>query len=71
MPIKRVGRGFIEAVAEDGLRLLVRINAIQQASDVDEFREEAYLTVAGRTNLIRSSLDELKEVLEDDLAYRR
>ena len=71
MAIKRVSRGFIEVVAEDGLRVLVRINAIQQASDVDEFREEAFLTVAGRTNLIRSSLDELKEVLEDDLAYRR
>lgn len=65
MGIERVGRGFIEVQDEDGNRNIVRINAIQQACDVDELREEAFLTVSGRTILIRAPLDELKEVLED------
>jgi hypothetical protein len=39
--------------------------AIQRVSDVDEFREEAYLTVAGRMILVRASLDEVRGVLAD------
>ncbi len=56
--------GFVEVRYEDGNRNVVRINAIQQACDVDDLREEAFLTVSSRTILIRASLDELKEVLE-------
>ena len=70
MGIERAGWHFIEVQDEDGNRSIVRIKAIQQASDVDELREEAYLSVASRTLLIRSSLDELKEVLEDE-PFRR
>jgi len=57
MPIERVGNHFIEVLDEDGLRNLVRINAIQQICDVDELREETYLTVASRTILVRTPLD--------------
>ncbi|WP_296709423.1 hypothetical protein [Rhodoblastus sp.] len=62
MAIERIG-AFIEVIDEDGMRNLVRITAIQRVCDVDEFREEAYLTVAGRMILIRVSLDEMREVL--------
>lgn len=62
MPIERRG-AFIEVTDGDGKRNIVRISAIQCVFDVDEFREEAYLTVAGRTILIRASLDEMRDAL--------
>jgi len=62
MPIERIG-AFIEVIDEDGMRNLVRITAIQRVCDVDEFREESYLTVAGRAILVRASLDEVRDVL--------
>jgi hypothetical protein len=62
MPIERYG-AFIEVIDEDGARNIVRIAAIQRACDVDEFKEEAYLTVAGRVILIRASLDEVRDIL--------
>lgn len=66
MPVTRVGRHFMKFLDEDGNRVIVRINAIQQASDYDECQREAYLTVAGRTIPIRASLDELEEMLDED-----
>lgn len=65
MAIERIG-AFIEVIDEDGMRNIVRISAIQRACDVDEFREEAYLTVAGRIVLIRASLDEVRDVLVEN-----
>jgi hypothetical protein len=62
MAIERIG-AFIEVIDEDGMRNLVRITAIQRVCDVDEFKEESYLTVAGRPILIRASLDEVRKVL--------
>ena len=70
MGIERVGRHFIEVQDEDGNRSLIRINSIQQASDVDELRQEAFLTVSSRTILVRSPLDELKDILDDE-PFRR
>lgn len=66
MALSRVGRNFMKFLDEDGNRVIVRINAIQQASDYDECQREAYLTVAGRTIAIRASLDELEEMLDED-----
>lgn len=65
MSVTRLGRHFIKLLDEDGKRMIVRINAIQQASDYDECQREAYLTVAGRTIAIRASLDEVEEILEE------
>jgi hypothetical protein len=69
MAIQRNG-GFIEVVDEDGLRNLVRISAIQRVCDVDELRQEAFLTVAGRPILIRASLDDVRDLLADFGAVR-
>lgn len=72
MPVTRVGRHFMKFNDGDGNRVIVRISAIQQASDYDEFRREAYVTVAGRTIPVQVSLDELEEILDDEaLPYRR
>ena len=56
--------GFIEVVDEDGLRNIVRIGSIQRISDVDELAEETYLTVAGKVLLVRTPLDEFRELLD-------
>jgi hypothetical protein len=70
MAIKRVGRDFLEVVDEDGLRNLVRINAIQRISDVDEMAEETYLTVASKVLLVRSPLDEFRKLIEGSSSGR-
>jgi hypothetical protein len=54
---------FVELTDEDGNRNLVRVAAIQRVCDVDEMQTEAYLTVAGRTILVRASFDEIREIL--------
>lgn len=64
------GRGFIEVVDEEGLRNLIRVSAIQRVCDVDELREEAFILVAGRTIVIRASLDEVREVIEQSASYQ-
>jgi hypothetical protein len=64
MGIKRIGQ-FLELVSEDGLRNLVRVNAIQWICDVDAFQQETWLTVANRTILIRESLDDIRVALLD------
>ena len=64
MGIERVG-SFIEFLGDDGIRNIVRINAVQWACDTDETCEETFLTVANRTILVRAPLDELREVLAD------
>lgn len=69
MPIERIG-AFIEVIDEDGMRNLVRVNAIQRVCDVDEMRQEAYLTVAGRVILIRASLDDIRDVLLTEIPTR-
>ena len=64
MTIEKVGSNYIEVLDEDGLRNLVRITAIQRIANVDEMSEEAYLFVAGRTILVRASLDEFRKLLD-------
>ena len=72
MTIEILGNGFIEVLDEDGMRNLVRLNSIQRICDVDEIRDESYLTVAGRTILVRAPLDELRQIVaEDQNGYRR
>jgi hypothetical protein len=62
MGIKQHG-GFLELGGEDGVRNLVRINAVQWLCDADETREETFLTVANRTILVREPLDQIKLAL--------
>ncbi len=62
MSIERSG-AFIEVVDEDGLRNLVWIAAIQRVFDVDEFRQESHLTIAGRIILIRVPFYEVREII--------
>ncbi len=72
MPVTRIGRQFMKFSDGDGNRVIVRISAIQQASDCDEFQRETYVTVAGRTIPIQVPLDELEEILDDEaFPYRR
>lgn len=54
---------FIGFIGEDGLRNLVRINAVQWLCDVDECQQETWLTVANRTILIREPLDTFLDAL--------
>ena len=54
---------FIEFIDDDGNRNLVRVAAIQRVCDVDEMQSEAYLTVAGRTILVRASFDQIRDAL--------
>ena len=65
MALQLVGQ-FIEFEGENGVRYLARVNAIQLVSDVDEMAEETYLVVAGRTILVRESLDHFREVLQGE-----
>lgn len=65
MGIERYGH-FIEFRGEDGIRYVARVSAVQLLSDVDELAAEAYVTVAGRTILVRSPLDEFRDALLDD-----
>ena len=65
MSIERYGQ-FIEFRGEDGIRYVARITAVQLLSDVDEMAAKAYVTVAGRTILVRSPLDEFRNALLDD-----
>jgi hypothetical protein len=62
MAIERVGH-FIEFLGEDGVRNLVRINAVQWLCDTDETAEETFLTVANKTILVRAPLDELRDAI--------
>jgi hypothetical protein len=62
MAIERVGH-FIEFLGEDGIRNLVRINAVQWLCDTDETAEETFLTVANKTILIRAPLDEVRDAI--------
>lgn len=62
MAIKRIGQ-FIEFLGDEGVRNIVRVNAIQWMCDTDETAEETYLTVASRALLGRALLDELREAL--------
>jgi hypothetical protein len=64
MSIERLGQ-FIEVEGEDGVRNVVRVNAIQLLCDVDELREETFMMVANRTILVREPLDEIREVLAE------
>lgn len=63
MPIERIGRTFIAFEDQTGLRNIVRISAIQIATDADDLRDEMLLTVAGRTFVVRATLDELHDLL--------
>jgi hypothetical protein len=54
---------FIELVDDDGNRNLVRVAAIQSVCDVDQMQTEAYLTVAGRTILVRAPFDRIRDIL--------
>lgn len=65
MPIRRVGRAFIEVQDSSGMRNIVRLSAIQVAVDLDELQEEMLVTVGGRTIPVCASLDELRQVLEN------
>ena len=65
MSIERYGQ-IIEFRGEDGIRYVARITSVQLLADVDELAEEAYVTIAGRMILARSSLDEFREALLDD-----
>lgn len=62
MSIEQHG-GFLELVGDDGIRNLVRINAVQWLCDADETREETFLTVANRIILVREPLDRIKIAL--------
>lgn len=55
--------GFLELIGEDGIRNLIRINAVQLLCDVDEAREETFVTVGNRTILVREPLDQIKLAL--------
>jgi hypothetical protein len=48
MAIERIGN-FIESIADNGLRHVVRVTAIQCVSDSDEMANETHLTVANKT----------------------
>ena len=63
MAFQRVGQ-FIEFKGESGIRFLARISAIQLVSDVDEMAAETYVTVAGRTILVRQPFEELRDALQ-------
>jgi hypothetical protein len=65
MAIERVGH-FIEFLGEDGIRNLVRINAVQWLCDTDETAEETFLTVANKTILVRAPLDEVRDAIEGE-----
>jgi hypothetical protein len=64
MTIDRVGQ-FIEFVGDGGQRCIARVSAIQLATDVDECRDESFITVASRTILVRAPLDEVRDALLD------
>lgn len=66
MGIERIGRGFIQVEDEDGNRAIFRIASIQQMVDADEFQQETFLVVAGRTFLVRASLDDLKATIAEE-----
>ena len=65
MAIERHGQ-FIQFRGEDGIRYVARISAVALVADVDEMAAEAYVTVAGRTILVRAPLDELRDALLDE-----
>ena len=65
MSIERYGQ-YIEFRGEDGIRYVARITAVQFLSDVDEMAAEAYVTVAGRTILVLSPLDEFRNALLEE-----
>ena len=69
MSIEQHGR-FLELVGEDGIRNLVRINAVQWLCDADESRQETFLTVANRTILVREPLDQIKLALSSKTTRR-
>ena len=63
--VERIGH-YIEFRGEGGIRYIARVSAVALVADVDEMADEAYVTVAGRTILVRAPLDELRAVLLDD-----
>ena len=65
MGIERYGH-FLEFQDQDGIRYIARLSAVALVADVDEMAAEAYVTVAGRTILVRAPLDEVRAVLLDD-----
>jgi hypothetical protein len=65
MAIERHGQ-FIEFTGDHGLRHVVRVTAIQCISDSDEMANETHLTVANKTVLVPSPLDEVRDALMED-----
>ncbi len=70
MGIERAGP-YIEFVADEGTRTLVKISAVQIVAEADPIGKESLLTVGGRIFRVEASLDELRDVLLDDFASRR
>ncbi|MPR06206.1 hypothetical protein [Microvirga tunisiensis] len=61
--MRRVGRGWIEVVDDEGRRHLVPASSRIEVSDVDGMRSECIVVVGARRILVSRSYEEVVEAL--------
>lgn len=62
---------FIELIAEDGCRHIVRVASIQLLSDVDVLQDTTAIVVAGRQITVPVALDEIVTSIVEASTHRK